>query len=48
MNANVNYIGMVNLLRALRNAGIISEVEAQKIAARLRVETEADVIYSPQ
>lgn len=48
MNANVNYIGMVNLLRALRNAGIISEVEARKIAARLRVETGADVIYSPQ
>lgn len=48
MNANVNYIGMVNLLLALQNAGIISEMEARKIAARLRVETGADVIYSPQ
>lgn len=47
MNANVNYIGMVNLLRALRNAGVISEAEARKIAARLRVEIGADVIYSP-
>ena len=46
MNANVNYIGMVNLLCALRDASIISE--ARKIAARLRVETGADVIYSPQ
>lgn len=48
MNANVNYIGMVNLLRALRDASIISEAEARKIAARLRVETGADVIYPPQ
>ena len=44
MNANVNYIGMVNLLCALRDASIISEAEARKIAARLRVETGADVI----
>jgi hypothetical protein len=48
MNANINYIGMVNLLRALRDASIISEAEARKIAARLRVETGADVIYPPQ
>ena len=48
MNANVNYIGMVNLLRALRNAGVISREEARKIAARLQVETGADIIYSPQ
>ena len=43
MNANVNYIGMVNLLCALRDASIISEAEARKIAARLRVETGADI-----
>lgn len=48
INANVSYIGMVNLLQALRNAGIVSEAEARRIAARLRVETGADVIYSPQ
>ena len=48
MNAIVNYIGMVNLLCALRDASIISEAEARKIAARLRVETGADVIYPPQ
>ena len=48
MNANVNYIGMVNLLRALRDASIISEAEVRKITARLRVATGADVIYTPQ
>ena len=43
MNANVNYIGMVNLLCALRDASIISEAEARKIAARLRVETKQKI-----
>lgn len=46
MNANINYIGMVNLLRALEKDGGISRDEARKIAARLKVETGADVIYS--
>ena len=48
MNVNVSYIGIVNLLLALRNAGVISAAEARKIAARLRVEIGADVIYPPQ
>lgn len=48
MNANINYIGMVNLLRTLERNGIVSRDEARKIAARLKVETGADVIYSPQ
>ena len=47
MNQNINYIGMVNLLRHLQNAGLVSRKEAGRIAARLRAETGADVIYSP-
>ena len=47
MNQNINYIGMVNLLRRLRNAGLVSHKEARRIAARLRAETGADVIFSP-
>lgn len=47
MNANINYIGMMNLLRALQKAGVVSQDEARKIAARLRVETGADIIYTP-
>lgn len=47
MNQNINYIGMVNLLRHLQNAGLVSRKEARRIAARLRAETGADVIYSP-
>ena len=46
MNQNINYIGMVNLLRHLQNAGLVSRKEAKRIAARLRAETGADVIYS--
>ncbi|HJG85522.1 hypothetical protein [Pseudoflavonifractor capillosus] len=47
MNQNINYIGMVNLLRQLQSAGLVSRREARRIAARLRAETRADVIYSP-
>lgn len=47
MNHNINYIGMVNLLYHLQNVGLVSRKEAGRIAARLRVETGADVIFSP-
>ena len=47
MNQNINYIGMVNLLRHLQTAGLVSRKEAGRIAARLRTETGADVIVSP-
>ena len=47
MNQNINYIGMVNLLRRLQNAGLVSRREARRIAARLQAETGADIIFSP-
>ena len=47
MNQNINYIGMVNLLRHLQTAGLVSRTEAGRIAARLRTETGAAVIFSP-
>ena len=47
MNQNINYIGMVNLLRCLQNAGLVSQKEARRIAARLRAETGVDVIFYP-
>ena len=50
MNQNINYIGMVNLLRHLQNVSLVSLVsreEARRIAARLRAETGADVIFFP-
>lgn len=46
MKENINYLGMVNLLRLLQVAGLVSRKEARKIAARLKAETGADVIVS--
>lgn len=46
MNKNINYLGMINLLRSLQAAGLMSQREVQKIAARLKTETGADVIFS--
>ncbi len=43
-NANVDYCGIVNLLRALIASGIITEKEARKIAARIAVKNQVDVI----
>ena len=47
MNQNINYIGMMNLLRHLQNTGLVSRKKARRIAARLRAETGADVIFYP-
>ena len=46
MDKNIDYIGMVNLLRHLQNAGLVSRKEARRIAARLRAETAGGVIFS--
>ena len=46
MNKNIDYVGMVNLLRRLQNAGLVSRKEARRIATRLRTETRADGVFS--
>ena len=46
MKENINYLGMINLLRSLQDTGLVSRKEARKIAAHLRAETGADVIVS--
>ena len=43
MNANVDYLGLLNLLRGLRDRGLLSEAETKKIAARLRAELGATI-----
>ena len=43
MNANVAYLGLLNLLRGLRDRGLLSEEEMKKIAARLRAELGATI-----
>ena len=46
MNTNADYLGIVTMLRSLREQGLVSGSEAQKIAARLRVQLGADIIIS--
>lgn len=41
-----SYLGIVTLLRGLRERGLVSGSEAKKIAARLMVQLGADIIIS--
>ena len=43
MNPNADYLGIVTLLRGLREQGLVSGSEAKKIAARLMVQLGADI-----
>ena len=40
MNPNINYYGIVILLRKLRECGIFTEKELRKIAARIAAAAE--------
>ena len=44
MDANVNYLGLLNLLHALQDSGLISKAEAKRVAARLKVDIGADIV----
>lgn len=44
MNANVNYIGILNLLRQLVEAGAITKAESKKIARRIATKTGANIV----
>ena len=44
-NPNIDLLGQVNLLRALQKAGIITELDLRKIAARIAVKNGAAIIF---
>ena len=46
MSANVNYCGVIILLRQLVKAGYCTKKEANRIAARIAKQTGADAIFS--
>ena len=46
MNPNADYLGMINLLRSLRERALISDAETKKIATRLMAKLGADIIIS--
>ena len=43
-NVNLNYCGIINLLRELVKKGICTKQEAKKIAARIAVKNHVDII----
>ena len=44
MNPNADYLGIVTLLRGLRERGLVSGSEAKKIAARLMVQLVVNLV----
>ena len=46
MNANVNYCGVILLLRKLVASGYCTKKEASRIAVRIAKQTGADIILS--
>ena len=46
MNANINYCGVIILLRKMVASGHCTKKEANRIAARIAKQTGADIILS--
>ena len=44
MHPNIDYLGIINLLRILREQGLVSEGEARKIAAGTKARLGADLM----
>lgn len=44
MNANVNYIGILNMLRYLVEKGVITKTESKKIAGHIALKTGANIV----
>ena len=45
MDPNINYYGIVILLRKLRECGIFTEKELRKIAARIAADNGVEVMF---
>ena len=44
MNPNINYIGILNLLRHLVEQGVITQAESKKIARHIAIKTGANIV----
>lgn len=44
MNANVNYIGILNMLRYLVEKGVITKAESKKISGHIAIKTGANIV----
>ena len=45
MNPNINFYGIVILLRKLRGCGSFTEKELKKIAARIAADSSVEVVF---
>ena len=46
MDKNINYYGIILLLRKLRNNGLFTEKELKKVASRIAAENSVELIIS--
>ena len=46
MDQNVNYYGIILLLRPLRESGSFGEKELRRVAARIAADSGADIMIS--
>ena len=44
MNANINFIGILNMLRYLEEKGAITKAERRKIARHIAIKTGANIV----
>lgn len=44
MNTNINYVGILNLLRQLVETGAITVTESKKIARHIAIKTGANIV----
>lgn len=44
MNANINYIGILNMLRYLVEKGALTKGESKKIAEHIAIKTGANIV----
>ena len=44
MNANINYIGILNMLQYLVEKGAITEAESKKIAKHIAIKKGANIV----
>ena len=44
MNANINYIGILNMLRYLVEKGAITQAESKKIVEHIAIKTGANIV----
>ena len=46
MNKDINFYGVILLLRKLRDSGLFAEKELRKVASRIAAETSVELIIS--